>query len=55
MNADKQDLILSYFSKTKETVGMGFNLSISEKICVLLNFGWSGRVICEHQPALPVP
>jgi len=38
MNADKQDLILNCFNKSKETVGMGFNLNVSEKICVLLKF-----------------
>jgi hypothetical protein len=38
INADKQDLILSYFNKIKETAGLGVNLVISEIICVPLKF-----------------
>jgi len=39
MNADLQDLNLSCLKKTKEIVGRGGNLRISESICVLLRIG----------------
>jgi len=36
MNADCRDFILSCLKKRKGILGMGVNLRISEKICVLL-------------------